>query len=1113
MNKQPKLFNSTRRASYMLALFWLLLCGIIFWTCINKELSVTKERAGQRLALIAQEDVAQLTSYRHRVLCDAATLSLDPLLAAAVGAYITDGQQEELVRARLQFLGQQGNYRSILLLDSAGILRLRIAAAETRAAVDIEQFSQTSPDFQPSLVALNDVRQNYPPLLGGVAPLIHVDRRHDQILAKVVLLSDFPRLRAAGSDAAGSVSQQLIVAPKQSQLLLLEEGKRLPESIFSREDLVTAALRGEATVVRGVDYLGRDSLAVSLHVPDSDWSVLVVQPVSALIQLRNFRATGVLLFCWLAGSLVFFRGHVRRRRHLEAMAQSRDFQHRLQQQQHNLLHNIHDGILVVDGKNVIQEINPVACRLSGWSREEALGRAVDVVISLIDDKSATLITREGKALSLALKIAPSADDGAGERILIFRDRSEESLVQQRVESRLLLREFAYTHGVHELLHRAMQELATLVASPRGFCCSLDIPLCAVAVEQPVQTGQGKSWSWYDAEGEPICSSLQEWLPDFPPEVLVVEPPLAGDQAQPQEPGASQEQECRFGRMREILLPLHRAGRLAAMMVIADKPGPYTTADVDTVVQMGEYIWRLVEQKQMEEALLASERRYRTLYSSMMDAFVVTDLSGRIRECNQAYAGMLGFTPEELKGAVARDFTPEKWREYEQEHVRKQLMHGGCSDLYEKEYRHRDGRIFPVELRTYLLVNNEGQPEGMSAVVRDISRRKQIQEEQEKLRDRLNLAQKLESVGQLAGGVAHDFNNMLSVIIGFAELALRRMEVPEPLDMYLKEIVTAAKRSADVTRQLLVFARQQAIAPKVLDFNATLEGMLRMLRRLIGENVELSWMPGKEIWPVRMDPTQIDQLLANLCVNARDAIGGVGKITIETDRVSFDEAYCSERGGFIPGDFVVLAVSDTGGGIDRAILDKIFEPFFTTKAVGQGTGLGLATVYGIVKQNQGFINVYSEPDHGTTFRVYLPRYQGKAEQCVGCDSQSCPMGQGELILVVEDEPAMLTLNQTLLEQLNYKVLTASRPGKALMVAREYGRAIDLVMIDVIMPEMNGRDLATAIAEFCPKAKVLFVSGYTANVIIHRGELEEGTSFLTKPFSTGELACKVRETLMG
>ena len=275
---------------------------------------------------------------------------------------------------------------------------------------------------------------------------------------------------------------------------------------------------------------------------------------------------------------------------------------------------------------------------------------------------------------------------------------------------------------------------------------------------------------------------------------------------------------------------------------------------------------------------------------------------------------------------------------------------------------------------------------------------------------LQQAQKMESVGGLAGGVAHDYNNMLSVIIGYAELAMDKVDPSDPLYADLNEILMAARRSTEITRQLLAFARKQAIAPKVLDLNDTVESMLKMLRRLMREDIDLAWLPKPGLWPVKMDPTQIDQILANLCVNARDAISGVGKVTIETDKVSLDEAYCADHAGFTTGEFVLLAVSDNGCGMDEELRDKIFEPFFTTKGLGKGTGLGLATIYGIVKQNNGFINVYSDPMNGTTFRIYLPRHAGRTEEIAVESSAQIPVGHGEAVLIVEDEPAIMKMGK-------------------------------------------------------------------------------------------------------
>jgi PAS domain S-box-containing protein len=394
-----------------------------------------------------------------------------------------------------------------------------------------------------------------------------------------------------------------------------------------------------------------------------------------------------------------------------------------------------------------------------------------------------------------------------------------------------------------------------------------------------------------------------------------------------------------------------------------------------------------------------------------------------------------------------------------------------------------------------------------------SDRKRAEEEKAKLQGQLTQAQKMESVGRLAGGVAHDFNNMLAVILGHTELAMENLDPSQPLYRGLQEIRKAAEHSADLTRQLLAFARKQNIAPKVLDLNKTVEGMLKMLRRLIGEDIDLAWMPGANLWPVKVDPSQIDQILANLCVNARDAIKGVGKITIETQDTTLDEAYCAASAGFIPGEYVMLAVSDDGRGMDKETQSHLFEPFFTTKGVGEGTGLGLATVYGIVKQNNGFINFYSEPGHGTRFTIYLPRYAGKAgvnQTTVSAKPAECGH---ETILLVEDEPAILKMTALMLERLGYKVLSADRPGKAIRLAEEHTGRIDLLMTDVVMPEMNGRDLAGKILTFSPNLRCLFMSGYTTDVIARHGVLDENVHFIQKPFSIKDLATKVRETLDG
>jgi len=399
------------------------------------------------------------------------------------------------------------------------------------------------------------------------------------------------------------------------------------------------------------------------------------------------------------------------------------------------------------------------------------------------------------------------------------------------------------------------------------------------------------------------------------------------------------------------------------------------------------------------------------------------------------------------------------------------------------------------------------------IVRDVTDRRQAEEERERLQAQLLQAQKMESVGRLAGGVAHDYNNMLSVIQGYAEMALDRVPVDQPLHGDLQEILGAAQRATEVTRQLLAFARKQTIAPAVLDLNETVEGMLKMLRRLIGENIHLVWKPGKELWRVRMDPSQLDQILANLCVNARDAITGAGSIHIETGNTQVNDDSCKEHQDFSPGEYVYLTVMDDGCGMPPETKAHLFEPFFTTKKPGQGTGLGLATVYGIVKQNHGVIEVLSEPGRGALFRIFLPRHVGNFPQERTHDLAESPLGHGEVILLVEDDLAILRMTENILRRLGYSVLTATSAEQALRLAEAHPGRVALLLTDVVMPGMNGLELAQQLLPLQPGLKSLFMSGYTADVIATRGELAKGVQFLQKPFSRRTLAQKVQTTLRG
>lgn len=423
----------------------------------------------------------------------------------------------------------------------------------------------------------------------------------------------------------------------------------------------------------------------------------------------------------------------------------------------------------------------------------------------------------------------------------------------------------------------------------------------------------------------------------------------------------------------------------------------------------------------------------------------------------------------------------------------------------------DGAVRHVKANGLVIRGADGSAERMIGINADITEQVLAQTEKAQLEAQLLQSQKMESIGRLAGGVAHDFNNMLQVILAQAELALLKRDPADPFHENLIEIRNAAVRSADLTRQLLAFARKQTIAPRILDLNETVTGMLKMLQRLLGEDIHLRWHPAPDLLQIRMDPSQVDQILANLCVNARDAIDNIGKITIETSNCSIDEEYCKQNPAFRPGEFVRITVSDNGRGMTKETLSHIFEPFFTTKEHGSGTGLGLATVYGIVKQNNGFINVYSEPGMGTTFAIYLPPSADTATQVQPAGTEQPARGGKETVLLVEDEPSILNITKSLLEMQGYSVFAANTPADAMRLAAEWEGTIDLMITDVVMPEMNGRDLAKQLQRLHPQLKCLYMSGYTADVIAHHGVLDEGIHFIQKPFSLPGLAEKVREVL--
>ncbi len=524
-----------------------------------------------------------------------------------------------------------------------------------------------------------------------------------------------------------------------------------------------------------------------------------------------------------------------------------------------------------------------------------------------------------------------------------------------------------------------------------------------------------------------------------------------------------------------------------------------------IIFIVEQLRDITERKNSEKTMRKSELQYRTILQTALDGFCVIDLEGHFIDVNESFCAMTGYSRDELLEMKLHDVELQEKEEETLRHIKKVVEYG--SDRFETRHRGKDGQIIELDISVNF-IPGEGR---LFVFLRDITGRNMSQNKQKKLQEQLSQAQKLESVGRLAGGVAHDFNNILGIILSCVELSLEQVTCKDPVFDNLVRIRNAVERSANLVRQLLAFARKQIITPVVLNLNDTVEDMLKMLRRLIGEDIDLMWKPSSGLNQVKVDPSQIDQILANLIVNARDAIDGVGRVTVGTGNAVFDTVYCSEHPGFMPGEYVMLSVSDNGCGMDSETLANIFEPFFTTKRAGKGTGLGLATVYGIVRQNNGFITVHSEPSVGSTFNIYLPRYTDKIALNQEKEQAEIIAKGTETVMLVEDEPLLLEGAKGIVKKLGYTVLSAITPFEAISLAEKYDGKIHLLITDVIMPEMNGRELAERLMSLYPDLRCLFMSGYTADVIAHHGILDKGVHFIQKPFSRKDLAKSVRKAL--
>ncbi len=708
------------------------------------------------------------------------------------------------------------------------------------------------------------------------------------------------------------------------------------------------------------------------------------------------------------------------------------------------------------------------------------------------------LRRSGEVLWARLA-AQAVRDEAG-RVAYFtvliEDVTARKREEQLVQARLELMDEAFGCTLQESLVRTLDKVEALTGSSIGFYhfvmedeATLTLQAWSTRTARDFCRAEGTGVHYPVAQAGVWADCIRQRGPVFHNDYRS----MPGKKGMP--PGHAEV-------LRELVVPVFRRGKIVAALGVGNKAADYTDEDVAVVTRFADLAWDLAERKLVQERLRESDARFAAAFDNAPMMMTLSRLDdGRYLSANRRFLEVSGFTAGEAMGRTSVELgwiTAE-----ERAKLVTALREGGRVQGLELRVRTKAGKDRLVRFWGELL--SVGGERCLLSIAQDVT-------EERAMERQLAQAQRLESVGRLAGGVAHDFNNMLAVIIGHADMLLRREAPGEAIREDLEEIADAARRAAVVTRQLLAFARKQTVEPRVLDLNETVEGTLKMLRRLIGEDIDLSWSPAPSLRPVRLDPSQVDQVLANLCVNARDAIAGVGRVTIRTANVDPEPAFHDAHPQLAPGPCVRLTVTDDGAGIRPEVLPLIFEPFFTTKESGRGTGLGLATVYGIVKQNGGAIEVESTPGVGTAFHLYLPAVEGAPGEAVRPAAEPAgAVGGHETVLVVEDEPAVLKLCCDLLASLGYQVIPACGPAEAIRQAGRNAGRLQLLLTDVVMPDMSGRDLATMLVLGHPGLKVLFMSGYTGEAVSRHGLAGRDGVFVQKPFTREELAAKVREAL--
>ncbi|HYQ01965.1 MAG TPA: PAS domain S-box protein [Polyangiaceae bacterium] len=778
------------------------------------------------------------------------------------------------------------------------------------------------------------------------------------------------------------------------------------------------------------------------------------------------------------------------------------------------LNSIGDAVIASDTSGRVTRLNPAAVELIGWRFDEAVGKPFNEAFRILDEvtreplespadqvlregvsvesaKRTVLVARSGAERAIAYSGAPIRDAHGSLRgvVLVFRDQTNE-----RASERALRDSEARNRAI---LEAALDSIVTM--DHAGLITEFN-----PAAERTFGISRAAA----------VGKRLVE---------LLVPPSLRARHLA----GIERYLKTGVGPIlgKRLELPALRADGSEFPVELAVVPTLSNGEPMFTA-----YVRDITERKQAAEALLASEARFEHLFESGIIGIIITDTGGHIYEANDAFLDIVGYSREELtSGKVSwTDMTPPELRHLDDAAIA-EIGRTGAAKPWEKEYIRKDGSRAPVLVGVAMLDASRGiafvldlsarnsareaRAHALRVAEQESAHREMAEEALRQTAEQLRQSQKMEAVGTLAGSIAHDFNNLLSVILSYSDLLIGELKAADPIRADIEQIAQAGKRAAELTRQLLAFSRQQVLQPKLISLNDAISTMTQMLQRLIGEDIDLAVLFAPNIGAVFVDPSQLEQVLLNLVVNARDAMPRGGKLTIETGELELDGGYAAKHLDVAPGSYVMLSVSDTGAGMDAETQARIFDPFFTTKEKGRGTGLGLSTVFGIVKQSGGSIWVYSELGHGSTMKIYLPRAHSgpTARRAEGTGATPANTRGTETVLLVEDNADVRTLVCSILRRSGYRVLEAATSGEALLICEQYDEHIHLLLTDVVMPNMSGRELWERLEPLRPTTKVLFMSGYTDDAIIRHGVLSSSVAFIQKPLTPGSLISKLREVL--